>query len=47
MKHTSFKKLAAIRRYLNTEYIFAAVMLASCAALIAYVTYVTIEVTCR
>ena len=40
-------KLAALRRYLNGDYIFVAVGLASCAALVIYAAYVTIEVTCR
>lgn len=46
MKNT-LSKLAALRRYLNLDYIFVAVGLASCDALIVYAAYVTIEVTCR
>lgn len=38
MKNTLFK-LAALRRYLNLDYI--------CGALVVYAAYVIIEVTCR
>lgn len=46
MKKT-LNKLAAVRRYMNTDYIFAAVVLAGCAALLAMTIYVTVEVICR
>lgn len=46
MKKTS-SKLAAMRRYLNLDYIFAATVLAGCAALLVYAEYVTVEVLCR
>lgn len=46
MKNT-LNKLAAVRRYLNTDYIFAAVALTGCAALLFYATLTTIEVICR
>ena len=47
MKNTSSKKLAAMRRYLNWDYIFCATVLAGCAALLVYAEYVTTEVICR
>lgn len=46
MKNT-LSKLAALRRKLNLDYIFAATVLAGCAALVVYAAYVIIEVTCR
>lgn len=46
MKNTS-NKLAAVRRYMNTDYIFAAVALAGCAALLVMAIYVTVEAICR
>lgn len=47
MKNT-LNKLAAVRRYMNTDYIFAAVALAGCSALLAMTIYViTVEVICR
>lgn len=46
MKNT-LPRLAAVRRYLNTDYIFAAVALAGCAALLAITICVTVEVICR
>lgn len=46
MKNT-LTKLAAVRRYLNMDYAFAAVVLAGCAALVVMAIYVTNEVICR
>lgn len=46
MKNT-LTELAAVRRYMNTDYIFATVALAGCAALLVMTIYVTVEVICR
>lgn len=46
MKNT-LNNLAAVRRYMNTDYIFAAVMLAGCAALLVMSICITVEVICR
>lgn len=46
MKNT-FHKLAAMRRYMNLDYIFSATALTGCAALLIYATFTTIEVICR
>lgn len=46
MKNT-LTELAAVRRYMNTDYIFATVALAGCAALLVMTIYVTVEAICR